>query len=99
MPSPTRTWCGTVQALTLLRDCEAADTESKARKVVSGCIEKVARQLGNTKAVCRKSYVHPAVIDAYLDGSIARRAGRAVKAIGNLTAAEGAVLALLRQRQ
>jgi DNA topoisomerase I len=93
-----RTWCGTVQALTLLLDCEAAETESKARKVVSGCIEEVARHLGNTKAVCRKSYVHPAVIDAYLDGSITRRAGRAVKAIGKLTQAESAVLAVLRQR-
>jgi DNA topoisomerase-1 len=93
-----RTWCGTVKALKLLLECEAAESESKAKKVISSCIEKVARQLGNTKAVCRKSYVHPAVIDAYLDGSIARRAGRAVKAIGKLTQAETAVLALLRQR-
>jgi DNA topoisomerase-1 len=93
-----RTWCGTVEALKLLLECERAESESKAKKIVSGCIEQVAKQLGNTKAVCRKSYVHPAVIDAYLDGSIARRAGRAVKAIGRLTQAETAVLALLRQR-
>jgi DNA topoisomerase-1 len=93
-----RTWCGTVQALVLLLECEAAESESKAKKVISRCIEEVARQLGNTKAVCRKSYVHPAVIDAYLDGSIARRAGRAVKAVGKLTQAETAVLGLLQRR-
>ena len=35
-------------------------------------VETVARALGNTRAVCRRCYVHPAVIDAYLDGSLAR---------------------------
>jgi DNA topoisomerase I len=93
-----RTWCGTVQALILLLDCDAADSKSKAKKVISRCIEEVARLLGNTKAVCRKSYVHPAVIDAYLDGSIARRSGRGMRAVGNLTRAEAAVLALLKRR-
>lgn len=93
-----RTWCGTVRASVLLLKCEAAESESKAKKVISRCIEEVARELGNTKAVCRKSYVHPAVIDAYLDGSIARRAGRGVRAVGKLTQAEAAVLALLRRR-
>jgi DNA topoisomerase-1 len=93
-----RTWCGTVHALELLRKCEAAASEAKAKKVISQCIEKVAQQLGNTKAVCRKSYVHPAVIDAYLDGSITRRAGRGMRAVGKLTQAETAVLALLRRR-
>jgi DNA topoisomerase-1 len=94
-----RTWCGTVQALELLLECEAAESESKAKKVISRCIDEVARQLGNTKAVCRKSYVHPAVIDAYLDGSIARRAGRGVRAVGKLTQAEAAVLGLLQRQK
>jgi DNA topoisomerase I len=93
-----RTWCGTVRALELLLECEAAESETKAKKVISRCIEEVAKQLGNTKAVCRKSYVHPAVIDAYLDGSIAKRGRRAVKAVGKLTQAETAVLALLGRR-
>jgi DNA topoisomerase-1 len=94
-----RTWCGTVYALELLLKCEAAQSESKAKKIINRCIEEVAGQLGNTKAVCRKSYVHPAVIDAYLDGSIAKRAGRAVKAIGRLTRAEAAVLGLLQRQK
>jgi DNA topoisomerase-1 len=93
-----RTWFGTVQASVLLLACEAAESESKAKREINRCIEEVARQLGNTKAVCRKSYVHPAVIDAYLDGSMTRRAGRGAKAVGKLTQAEAVVLGLL-QRQ
>jgi DNA topoisomerase I len=94
-----RTWCGTVYALELLVDCEAAQSESKAKKTISGCIGKVAQRLGNTKAVCRKSYVHPAVIDAYLDGSITKRGRRGVKAIGKLTKSEAALLGLLQQQK
>jgi DNA topoisomerase-1 len=59
-----RTWAGTVLAAKALREC-GKDGLSKA-------IEQVADQLGNTKAVCRKCYIHPAVIDAYLDGRLAQ---------------------------
>ena len=54
------------------------DSEARAKKNVVAAIEQVAKQLGNTRAVCRKCYVHPAVIDAYLDGSMMRtsRSGR-----------------------
>ncbi len=94
-----RTWCGTVHALTFLLDCKAAASESKAKKEISRCIEDVAQKLGNTKAVCRKSYVHPAVIDAYLDGSITRGGRRGMNGIGKLTAAEAAVLGLLQRQK
>jgi DNA topoisomerase I len=98
-----RTWAGTVLAAGLLRDSEAVDSEARAKKNLVRAIEEVAKQLGNTRAVCRKCYVHPAVIDAYLDGSImktaARRAGRATRAIGTLTASEAAVLGLLQRRR
>ncbi|HEU4922441.1 MAG TPA: hypothetical protein VFT23_05145, partial [Burkholderiales bacterium] len=44
-------------------------------------VEQVARQLGNTKAVCRKCYIHPAVVEAHLDGRLARAmTGRSVEA-------------------
>jgi DNA topoisomerase-1 len=63
-------------------------------------VEQVAKQLGNTKAVCRKCYIHPVVIDAYLDGSMMRgeRGRRAVRAVGGMTATEAAVLDLLQRR-
>ena len=59
-----RTWAGTVLAAEALSDC--------GKGGLSQAIERVARQLGNTKAVCRKCYIHPAVIDAFVDGSLAQ---------------------------
>ena len=59
-----RTWAGTVLAAEALSECGPKNGLSHA-------IERVARQLGNTKAVCRKCYIHPAVIDAYVDGTLA----------------------------
>jgi DNA topoisomerase-1 len=97
-----RTWAGTVLAATLLRDYEAVDSEARAKKNIVSAIEQVAKRLGNTRAVCRKCYVHPAVIDAYLDGSmlktVAQRAGRAARAIGRMTESEAVVLGLLQRR-
>ena len=64
-------------------------------------IESVAKLLGNTRSVCRKSYIHPAVIDSYLDGATIHRAqARAVAAsrCASLTAEERAVVALVSAR-
>jgi DNA topoisomerase-1 len=63
-----RTWAGTVLAAEALHALEPPAGKHK----VAQAIESVARQLGNTKAVCRKCYIHPAVIDSYLDGSLAQ---------------------------
>src|SRR5690242_13864685 len=63
-----RTWSGTVLAATALREMERADSKARARRNVLRAIEAVATLLGNTRAVCRKSYIHPAVLDAYMDG-------------------------------
>ena len=97
-----RTWAGTVLASQLLRDFEKVDSQARAKKNIVAAIEEVAKKLGNTRAVCRKCYVHPAVIDAYLDGSmmktVAQRAQKTQKAIGKMTAAEAAVLGLLQRR-
>jgi DNA topoisomerase-1 len=87
-----RTWAGTVLAAKLLCDCEPATSPAAGKRAVAGAIDQVARRLGNTRAVCRKCYVHPAVIDAYLDGSITR-------AMGKPTAAEAAILRLLARRE
>jgi DNA topoisomerase-1 len=97
-----RTWAGTVLAAKLLRDYEAVDSEARAKKNIVTAIEQVAKRLGNTRAVCRKCYVHPAVIDAYLDGSmmktVAQRARRTAKAVGRMTESEAVVLGLLQRR-
>jgi DNA topoisomerase I len=97
-----RTWAGTVLAAQLLRDFEKVDSEARAKKNIVAAIEQVAKRLGNTRAVCRKCYVHPAIFDAYLDGSmmktVSQRTQRTQKAIGKMTAAEAAVLGLLQRR-
>jgi len=75
---------------------------TQAKRNVLQAIEAVAGVLGNTRSVCRKSYVHPAVIDAYMDGSItdALRSvtGTAKSLASHLRADERAVLALLQRR-
>jgi len=62
-----RTWAGTVMAATELAGV-AFKSATEAKRNVVKAIERVAKRLGNTKAVCRKSYIHPAVLDAYMNG-------------------------------
>jgi DNA topoisomerase-1 len=97
-----RTWAGTVLAAQLLRDYERFDSDAQAKRNIVQAVEAVAKRLGNTKAVCRKCYIHPAVFDAYLDGSmlrtVAQRARRAARKIEDLSEGEAAVLGLLERR-
>lgn len=65
-----RTWAGTVMAMCALREFDAFDSETEARKNIVDAMGTVAGRLGNTRAVCRKSYVHPEVLNAYLDRSL-----------------------------
>lgn len=66
-----RTWAGTMLAATELRQLGASANERDARRNIVRAIDVVSQQLGNTRAVCRKYYIHPAVIEAYLDGTVA----------------------------
>ena len=63
-----RTWAGTVLACVALQECDAFESESQAKKNVVRAIQSVAEQLGNTPSVCRKCYVHPAVLETYMSG-------------------------------
>jgi DNA topoisomerase-1 len=96
-----RTWAGTVLAARALQEIKAFDSKAAAKRNVKAAIEKVAKRLGNTVAVCRKCYVHPEVIGSYLDGSLAEHlselAGKEL-AKGNLSSEEAAVLGLLQNR-
>jgi DNA topoisomerase-1 len=97
-----RTWWGTVLAVAALRDT-AANTRAEAEKNVVLAIEAVAKQLGNTRTVCRKSYVHPGLIDCYLDGEMERVLGRRGRVFqknnSRLRSDEVAVVLLLRHLQ
>ena len=95
-----RTWAGTVLAAQMLRGIGASTTQTETRKNMVSAVDAVAKKLGNTKAVCRKSYIHPAIFDAYVDGSMTKvvlqRAKRA-RAAHELTDEETAVLSLLQR--
>ncbi len=71
-----RTWAGTVLAAEMLRSLGPSETATQAKKNVVEAIKAVAKQLGNTPAVCRKAYVHPAVLEAYLAGQISAEAAK-----------------------
>jgi DNA topoisomerase-1 len=96
-----RTWAGTVLAAQLLRECNDFTSETQAKKNIVAAVAHVAGKLGNTKAVCRKCYIHPAVLESYMDRTLIRsmvqRARRAAKS-GALNECENAVLALLQRR-
>jgi DNA topoisomerase I len=70
-----RTWGGTVTCCALLRKVELPASERAATHCINEAIKTVAGRLGNTVAVCRKSYIHPAIPDAFLDGSLYRDTG------------------------
>jgi DNA topoisomerase I len=97
-----RTWAGTVLAAVALRELESFESETEAKRNVVAAIDRVAKRLGNTRAVCRRSYVHPAVLDSYLDGSLGRKLVRRAEKLldeGAVTpSVESAVLSLLRSR-
>ena len=102
-----RTWAGTVLAYTALRELDRCTSVAHGKRNCLQAIEAVAGMLGNTRAVCRKSYIHPVILDAYVDGSlfdvpIRRQRGlvrvRARQTESGLRPEEVATLAILRQR-
>jgi DNA topoisomerase-1 len=74
-----RTWAGTTIAAARLAELPAPESKTAGERAVAAVVKDVAAELGNTPAVCRKSYIHPKVIASYLDGSLAatRRADEA----------------------
>jgi DNA topoisomerase-1 len=97
-----RTWAGTVLAATALEEIGTFNSQKQAKQNMVQAVEAVAKQLGNTKAVCRKCYIHPAILQSYLDGSLAsslaRRAGALAGSPGKLRPEEVSVLKMLERR-
>jgi DNA topoisomerase-1 len=63
-----RTWAGTVLAAKALAGTAAFTSQADAKRKINRAVESVAARLGNTKAVCRKCYIHPAILEAYAEG-------------------------------
>ena len=98
-----RTWAGTVLAAMALNELESFDSAAQAKRNLRAAIDKVSARLGNTPTICRKSYVHPEVLDSYMDGNLvlelkSKAESELRGAIGSLKPEEAAVLALLRGR-
>jgi DNA topoisomerase I len=96
-----RTWAGTVLMARFLKEAGAFDTIKQTKRALRAAIGRVAAALGNTPPVCRKSYIHPAVISAYMDRKfVFETAAKASNSSGDGTSGllpeEAAVLARLR---
>jgi DNA topoisomerase I len=98
-----RTWAGTVLAAMALNELESFDSAAQAKRNLRAAIEKVAGKLGNTPIICRKCYVHPEVLNCYMDGNLvlelkAKAESELRGDVQSLKPEEAAVLALLRGR-
>lgn len=98
-----RTWAGTMVAAQVLRDIGPAESKRDAERNVVQAIDHTAARLGNTRTVCRKYYIHPALVVAYLAGDILppspkRRVQKARRPGGRLRKHEAEVLAFLKSR-
>jgi DNA topoisomerase-1 len=98
-----RTWAGSVLASVTLDELPPFATVTEAKRNVVQAIKSVATRLGNTPSVCRKCYVHPAVIDAYLGGTSRKAAKKQLDAaieesVDALRQDEQALVDLLKQR-
>jgi DNA topoisomerase-1 len=92
-----RTWAGTVLATAFLARLEPFESDAEAKRNVDGAVRYVSSRLGNTPAVCRRSYIHPRVIGLYLDGKL--EGSEVAKVPEGLRPEEALVLSLLRRRR
>jgi DNA topoisomerase-1 len=91
-----RTWAGTLAAAQALDRMERPQSKTAINRVIVKAVEEVAEILGNTRAVCRGSYIHPAVIDLFRDG-VTLRSVTVTRSPGGLLDAEARLVALLRR--
>ena len=93
-----RTWAGTVLVARALAEAQTPTSTAAGRRAIVRAIESAANRLGNTVAVCRKSYVHPAVLDGFLDGDVIGPAKRRAAKARRLSSDEAAVAKLIARR-
>jgi DNA topoisomerase-1 len=99
-----RTWAGTVLAAMALSEFDDVDSEAAAKRNIKNAIVSVATRLGNTPTICRKCYVHPEVLDCYVEGALLKTLREKVKRelkgslLTSLSPEEAATLALLHNR-
>ncbi|ACK50678.1 DNA topoisomerase [Methylocella silvestris BL2] len=98
-----RTFAGTVLAAIELRELQSFDSAAQAKRNLRQAIERVASRLGNTPTICRKCYIHPEILNGYLDGGLVAGIKTEIEKelrdeLAGLEPEEAAVLAILRAR-
>jgi DNA topoisomerase-1 len=98
-----RTWAGTNLAALALREFEHVDSDAMRKRAVVRAVERVAKHLGNTPAVCRRCYIHPEIFEGFLDGTLlatltAKTQNYLTEEIEGMSDEEAAVVAFLRLR-
>lgn len=91
-----RTWVGTLTCAIVLRAGDEVKTQTDRKQRVNEAIKDVAQRLGNTPAICKKCYIHPEVVNAYLEGELNLQ--EKMRHAGGLTEEERFVLRLLERR-
>jgi DNA topoisomerase-1 len=92
-----RTWAGTLAAAEALDRMERPESRTAAKRSIVKAVDRVAEALGNTRAVCRASYIHPAVLDSFGDGLTLSAVTLGKSAPKGLLDAEARLVALLRR--
>jgi DNA topoisomerase I len=74
-----RTWAATVSAAEVLGNTECPEKEPQRKQCISQAVKNVAKRLGNTPAVCRKSYIHPRILEGFLEGTFPKDYSKSLK--------------------
>lgn len=99
-----RTWAGTLQAISAFKEIGSAENATEAKKNIVAVLDQVAKHLGNTRAVCKKYYVHPAIIELYESNKLQRyfegwkKPGKATHTQG-LTSEEQLLMTILEKEE
>ena len=97
-----RTWGGTIHAASLFAQTEVPESQAQIKRVMNVVIDKVAERLGNTRAVCRKCYIHPTVFEAWSQGRLLgemAQANKRKRAISGLDDEETLILRWLKMQE
>ena len=94
-----RTWAGTLHASLALLECGPCEGEREGKSRVAEAVKQVAERLGNTPAICRQCYIHPGVIETYMEGTLEERLAppRGQRKTNGLSKEEAALLSLLER--
>ncbi|MCF6118770.1 DNA topoisomerase IB [Mesorhizobium muleiense] len=97
-----RTWGGTIHAASLFAQTERPERQAQQKRVMNGVIDKVAERLGNTRAICRRCYIHPQVFEAWSEGRLLSEmadANKRKRSIAGLDDEEAVVLRWLKAQE